>query len=842
MSPKINPDQWTSTVVLSDGGTAMIRPITPDDIDALAAFHERQSPESKYRRFFSAKPTLSSKELAHFTNVDFVDRAAFVIEEHGEFIGWASYERWQNRDDAEVAFQVDDNKHGKGIATLLLEHLAALARHNELGRFTAQTLGENRGMLAVFSRAGWPVQRRFESGVIDVDFPLDTTAEFIDSVERREQRADSRAVARLLQPSSIAVIGASPTAGSVGDALWQNATKAACPVFAVNPKHQTIGTHTCYASVTDIDEEVGLAIVAVPSSELETTIDECITKRVRGAIVVTVADPSQVAVSELVERARRNGLRIIGPASMGVASPRPEVALQAALATIDLPPGRVAISMQSGTMGTALLKHANDLDLGVSWFVSLGSRRDISANDLLQFWEDDEATGVIAMYTETFGNSRKFARIARRVSLKKPIVAVRTGAALLADATPALFRQTGVIEVPTVQSLLDTVRVFAQQPAMDSRRVAVISNSRSPAVLATATLTAAGMEPAQLPIMLNWHSSPEDFGRAVQAAHQHPSVGAVLVIHAPPIQGAIAAPAAAIHEAATGANKPVISVMLGADDGPILPGSHVPNFSFPEQAAGVLSRLAAWSEWRDEVADLDLPEPSRIDPPHAQALIDEHLASGTMPPEALRDLLSSYGVNMMPAKKVAASHAVATATEMGFPVAVKAEHRHVGRTVEAGIALDLDDPHEVEVAVTNMGAHLGADAEQVIVQKMAPPGVDLRVRCHVDSTVGPLITAGIGGTHADAIADVESRISPLTPAVARSMLGATRAAALLDDDDTDRATELICRVAQLSADHPEIVHLDLNPVSVSDDGIWVLDASIELASTDTPEPPVRRLD
>ncbi|HSM65241.1 MAG TPA: GNAT family N-acetyltransferase, partial [Ilumatobacteraceae bacterium] len=409
--------KWASSVVLGSGDTAFIRPLTPEDKPALAEFHRRQSPESIYRRYFSPKPELSEKELDHFTAVDMVDRAALAVEAHEEFIGWASYERWPGRDEAEAAFMVDDTHHGQGIATLLLEHLAAIARSNGIERFTAEVLGDNRAMLAVFAKAGWPLQRRFDSGVVDLDWELADTDEFLDSVERREQRADSRAVARILIPRAVAVIGASERPGSVGDAVWRNVVEGVdAPVYAVNPRHDTVHGHPCHRSIADLPDEVSLAIVAVPARSLDETIDECIAKRMRGAVIVTSVDGSDVDVPAMVGRARRNGLRIIGPSSMGIASPRPETRLQAALVDVTLPAGGVAISMQSGSLGGSFLRKARDVDLGISWFVSLGDKSDISANDLLQFWEYDDNTTVVALYTEAFGNPRKFARIARRVS------------------------------------------------------------------------------------------------------------------------------------------------------------------------------------------------------------------------------------------------------------------------------------------------------------------------------------------------------------------------------------------------------------------------------------------
>ncbi len=836
-------ERWTSTVVLGDGNTALIRPITPDDAPELSAFHLRQSPDSRYLRFFSPKPSLSDDELARFTTIDFVDRVAFVVEQHGEFIAWASYERWKNREDAEVAFMVDDDHFGKGIATLLLEHLAAVARSNGITRFTAQTLGNNRGMLAVFAKAGWPVHRRFESGVIDVDFTLADTSEFIDSVERREQRADSRAIARLLLPSSIAVIGASDEPGSVGQALWTNVTAAPrCPVYAVNPNHGVDGV-TSFASIVDIPDEVGLAVIAVPAIALAQVIDDCIEKRVRGAVVITSVDQSGVDVAALVAHARRNGLRIIGPASLGVASPRPDVLLQAALVEVALPSGNVAISMQSGTLASSLLRLAGTLHLGLSWFVSLGDKCDVSANDLLQFWEDDEATGVIGVYTESLGNPRKFARIARRVSTRKPIVAVRTGAALIGAANDALYEQTGVIEVPTVTALLDTARVFATQPLMSDNRVAVVSNARSPEVLATATLAAAGLDVVPSPSRLEWRSEAADYATAITAALDDEGVDAVLVVHAPPVAAAIGQPIAAIEAAASGATKPVVAVMLGSGDGPLQPGSTIPCFAFPEQAAAALGRIAAYSRWLRTVADdgNDAP-PGDIDRARAQTIITEHLDRGSMPPRDLRALLEAYGVTMVMTELAGPADAVAAAEAVGYPVAVKAVRRRVGRSVEAGIALDLSGPDDVNEAVQIMGEHLGDDASALLVQPMVPPGLDLRMHVTVDARIGPVITVGLGGVQADLIADESSRLAPISPSVARILVASTRAASMLDDEALESVADVVSRVAQLASDHPEIVDLDLNPVIVAGHECRVVDAAITLRVPERPEPAVRRLE
>jgi acyl-CoA synthetase (NDP forming)/GNAT superfamily N-acetyltransferase len=843
--------RWTSTVVLGDGTSALVRPITPDDAPALAAFHEKQSPESRYMRYFTPKPALSDAELERFTNVDFVDRAALVVEDHGEFVAWASYERWQNRDDAEVAFMVDDAHRGLGIATLLLEHLAAIARSNDIKRFTAQTLGTNRSMLSVFARAGFPLQRRFESGVIDLDFEIEGTPAFVDSVERREQRADSRAMARLLLASTIAVIGASDTPGTVGHALWTRlAGDRRRRIYPVNPNHPTIGGQASYAGVGEIPDDVALAVIAVPAAALAATVDECIGKRVRGAVIVTsIDDEPQVDMAAIVANARHNGLRIVGPSSVGIASPLADVDLRATLGGVPVPAGNVAISMQSGSLSSALLRSAAQLQLPMSWFVSLGDKCDVSGNDLLQFWEDDEATSVIGIYTESFGNARKFARIARRVSRSRPIVSVRTGAALTGDATDALYADTGVIQVPTVTALLDTLRTLATQPLMAGNRVAVLTNARSPGVLASASVEAAGLELVAPPRALSWGSTPTDYGTALAAALDSAGIDAVMVIHAPPLIESVGEPTEAIDEACLGATKPVVTVMLGAGNGPLRPGSSVPSFAFPEQAAAVLGRIAAYAAWRrSEVARVAHAHArdQALDVEGAAAIIEQLMGStsGTAAPDppAVEALLACYGIKLAAGRLVDSGDAGDAADALEYPVAVKAARRRVGRTIEAGVALDLEDRAAVDRAVTTMRAALGDDAARVYVQQMAPPGYDMRVRVRDDERFGPVVSVGLGGLLTARMPDEATRLAPVATEGAMSMIAENRASDTLDPEGAEHLAEVVVRLAQLASDHPQIAELELNPVIVTGDGCWVVDAVLRVQEPAHPEAAMRRLE
>ncbi len=857
-SAKPSESQWAFSVVLRSGDTAFIRPLTPDDKPALAEFHKRQSAESVYRRFFSPKPELTETELEHFTNVNMTDRVALVAESHDEFIAWASYERWPGRDEAEAAFMVDDKHHGEGVATLLLEHLAAIARSNGISRFTAEVLGDNRAMLAVFAKAGWPLQRRFESGVVDLDWELAPTDEFLDSVERREQRADSRAVARILLPRAVAVIGASDLPGSVGEVVWRNVTDSVdVPVYAVNPAHDEVGGHKCLHTIDELPDEVSLAIIAVPASTLDATIDGCIAKRMRGAVIVTSVDGTDVDVPALVARSRRNGLRIIGPSSMGIASPTPESYLQAALVKVALPPGGVAISMQSGSLGGSLLRKAGELSLGISWFVSLGDKSDVSANDLLQFWENDDRTKVIAMYTESFGNPRKFARIARRVSRQRPIVAVRTGGALEGDMGSALYRQAGLIEVPTVPALLDTARVLATQPVLRGPNVAVITNSRSPGILASTALSSAGLNPIDAPEQLRWSSDSDQYPAAIHAALADDNVDGVLVIYAPAVADDVDAAAHDIDSGVLDNDKPVVAVLLGGRDGPVIPESDIPAFSFPEQAAAVLGCSYTHGKWLENEATSDPNEIRAVDPAAAHTIISNAIDSLVYSAPHTSDqpafdvsmgvkqsLLASYGIEMSTSEAATGDNAAEVAARHGYPVAVKAVRRRPGRSAKAGVALDLTSDDDVIEAVAIMRESLGADAEELIVQSMTSPGVDVRIRCEHDERLGAIVSVGLGGSQAKAIDDRASRLAPVSPASATTMLSETKLAnALLDAGfDSSPLVDAIVQAAHLASDHPEIAELDLNPVIVSEMGAVVTDARIHLVPHESEDGPIRRLD
>jgi acyl-CoA synthetase (NDP forming)/GNAT superfamily N-acetyltransferase len=832
---------WSADVVLTDGATVHIRPATPDDTDAVVTFHERQSTESNYRRYFSHHPKLSATDITRFTTPDFQTSGILVAIDGPMLIAIGGWYRWPDRADADVAFQVDDEHNSRGLATILLEHLAASARAAGINRFTAETMTDNRAMLGVFTRAGWPVQRHFESGLIELSWELSDTSGYIDSVEDREQLADSRSMARFLLPRSIAIIGASDQPGSVGTAATRSVIDSAFAgeVYLVNPGRDQVAGRTCLSSLDEIDGPIDLALVAVPNDVLEDVIRACARRRVRGAVILS-APP--FAMINIVAEARRFGLRLVGPASMGIISTSRQAPLQASLSPAAPRPGHVALSLQSGPLGAALLQQAANLQLGLSWFVSLGERSDVSGNDLLQFWEDDAETTVIAIYTERFGNPRKFARIARRVALTRPIVAVESGGDRITDA---LYLQAGVIRVPSVSDLLDTARVLASQPLPAGPRTAIIANATSPDRLTRNALRSAGLELATTGgRVLAWDTAEDDVADAIAAALADPSVDAVLVIHASPVYQAAASLAPAIERAAAGSTKPIVAVILGRPEGPIVDGGNVPGFAFPEPAALSLGRLWRYAKWRREEAET--PAPALLRDTQAIADLDQLLASsdGLLSVDEAKPVFAAAGI-AIPATRTApsAADAVAFAEEIGFPVVLKRlGNRPLGRSVEAGIALDLRTAAAVSDAYAAVDAVGGVGP--IVVQRMQTPGVEVRIAVSQHPALGPVLTVGPGGQSGTALGDHAQRLLPLSRRGITDLLASSRLGGLLTEHGVDFGplTDLVERVSDLATQHDRIASIVLDPVLVSAADCAVSDAWIELHRSDTPTAALRQLD
>src|SRR5262245_19211363 len=575
--PAAYPAEWDADVVLADGSTARIRPIRPDDATRIVAFHALQSPESIYFRYFSPHPQLSESEVEHLTHVDYVDRMAFVALRDDAMVAVARYDRWPTRSEAEVAFFVDDRQRGRGLATILLEYLVVAARRAGISAFTATVLPSNQRMVRVFRRAGFDMHSTFDGGVIDVHFDLKPTPEAEANTEARARRAEAETVRRLLAPRSVAVIGAGRDRASVGHAVLRNllAHEFAGPVYPVNARADHVAGVPAYADLETVPGDVDLAVVVVPAVEVPEVLRDCGRKGVKAVIVISAgfaeAGPEGTALSAAALRmARRFGMRLLGPNCLGVINTDPEVRLPPTFATPRARPGPVALLSESGTIGGAVLDRMGEVGLGASAFAAIGNRADVSANDLLQYWADDDRTRLVLLYLESFGNTRRFSRIARALSRTKPIVAVKSGGAaraypsgdgdeegaeveVTAANLEALVAQTGIVRVDTLAQQLHVARVLACQPLPAGGRVALVGNGGGSLALAAdacvdAGLTLATLGPAVRAVVeepgsgtrlrastvdLGFEAGPEDLTRALAALLADEGVDSVLVVCAP---------------------------------------------------------------------------------------------------------------------------------------------------------------------------------------------------------------------------------------------------------------------------------------------------------------------
>ncbi|WP_225978273.1 bifunctional acetate--CoA ligase family protein/GNAT family N-acetyltransferase [Gandjariella thermophila] len=849
--------------MLSDGGTVHLRPITPDDADRLLAFHGRLSERTRYFRYFGPYPRIPKRDLERFSTVDHADRVAFAAMLGNDIVAVGRYDRLGDSDSAEVAFVVEDNHQGRGLGSILLEHLAAAARERGLKRFVAEVLAENSTMVRVFRDAGYQVSRAFEEGVLHLEFAIDPTEESVAVARAREQAAEARSVHNLLHPRSVAVIGASTDHTKIGHAVLRNLLAAdfAGTVYPVNPEHRSVRGVRAYPSVLDIPDQVDLAVVAVPASGVDEVMDACLAKGVKTLVVISsgfadAGPDGRSAELRLVSEARAHGMRVVGPNALGVINTDPGVRLNATLAPRLPGRGRTGFFCQSGALGTAILADAADRGLGLSTFVSAGNRADVSGNDLLQYWETDPATDVVLLYLESFGNPRKFARLARRLGRSKPIVAVKSGRhavrpELAATSVPvdeasvrALFEQAGVLRVETLAQLFDTALLLAHQPLPQGRRIAVVGNSTAIGVLAADAALSQDLILASEPVDVGSQAGPADFAEAVRATLSRDDVDALVVVFVPPLAVPGTAYARALREAVAGAacsrRKPIVSTFLALEGVPeelAVPGpdgaptrGSVPSYPSPERAVFALARVIRYAEWRSAPQGR-FARPDGVRAEDARRLVADAMAAEgeerlLTDAETVR-LLDCYGIRVVPFRVVGtADEAVAAAEELGYPVALKsAAERLRHRTDLAGVRLDLDTAESVRGAYTALHGLSGVD--EMYVQRMAPKGNSCVIGLQDDPSFGTLVSFGLSGVASDLLGDRAYRAVPLTDADAANLVRAPRAAPLLtgyrggDPADLEALQDLVLRVAALAEDVPEVRGLVLEPVLASADGAHV---------------------
>jgi acyl-CoA synthetase (NDP forming)/GNAT superfamily N-acetyltransferase len=820
-------DPGTASVyaLLADGRTVEIRPAAPADFAAVKAMHEAMSPENVYLRFFSLSRIAAEHEAQRVTREPGPDHAALLAVFDGQVAGLASFEvAGDDGSTAEVAFAVADTMHHRGIATLLLEHLVSLARARKLTALTAETLPENTGMLRVFSDAGLPAVSTRERGVVIVTIPLppDDTGrqleDYLDTVARREGSASVASLRPVFAPSSVAVIGVSRRTGTVGRTVLDNIIAGGYQgqLYAVNPSAAELGGVACFPDIASLPEAPDLAVIAVPPQAVAETAEACGRRGIRGLVVLTAAvDPP--AGAALLAACRRYGMRLVGPNCFGIAVP--SIGLDATFAAKNPVAGTVGLVMQSGGLGFAMVDHLTRLGIGISSFASVGNKLDVSSNDLLMWWEQDEQTRLAVLYIESFGNPRKFGRTARRVGLRMPVLTVHAGRSQAGQraavsrtevaATPlvtreALFEQAGIIATPSFGELMGATALLATQPPPAGRTVAIVSNVGGAGVLAADACTDLGLavhhpagqtasslsglllagDSVSGPVVTEATVSADTFRHVLETLGGDPEVHAVIALVLR--TGATGDLLAAVAQAEI--SVPIAVVVLNQPEAVRLVDGRagkVPAYAYPEVAARALSRAARYAEWRAAPRQT-VPAFPDVDPQQARQIVHGFLAGqpdgGWLPPPDLAQLLRTYRIPLVSA-----------------------------------------------------AAAKGREETEVVV------GV------REDPMFGSLVVLGLGGSAARMPADYAARLVPLTETDADTLIGAVCSAPGRHGQLNDPAAGatalrgLLLRVSRLADDLPEITELDLYPVIAGPGSAVAADARIRVVPQVHSDPFLRRL-
>ncbi len=891
--------EYESDARLRDGRTVHLRPIRAEDNERMMAMWDRLSPESIRLRFFGPRK-MDPEKMRYFTEVDYTDRFALVAETAGRIVGVSRFDVLPETDgEAEFAVLVEDAEQGRGVGTALLRALAAPAQDLGVTGFRGEIMRENRKMLRMMTDAGFAPA--FDAGetdqILSATASVAATEAFLATGDEQDRHAAVAALESVFRPASIAVIGASRDPETIGGLVFENLLRGRYdgPVYPVNPKAAHVQSVPAYASVSDCPGVPDLVLVCVPAPYVEEVVHESARLGVKVAVVISAnfseaGEAGAEREEALMRTVRDHGIRMIGPNCMGVLNAAGEVRMNGTFSQVFPPPGRVAFSSQSGALGLAILAAAGRLGLGLSSFASVGNKADISGNDLLQYWEADEDTDVILLYLESFGNPRKFGRLARRVGRRKPIAAVKsgrttagtraasshTGALAAGDvAVEALFRQAGVIRTDTMEELFNVATILANQPVPAGRRVAILTNGGGPGILAADACESNGLEVPELeaptvaalqeflpseagvrnPVDMVASASAEAYGRAMRALAADPGIDALLVIFIPPgvtraedVAREMAAAMGAINSGLEAERTPVVSVFMseGAVP-PELAEEGIPSFSFPEAAAEALGHVARYGEWR--AAPLgSVPQIEGIDVAAGRALVEEALGGAAADADSVwltaqqsERLLAAFGITTAESG-VARSpeEAGEVQSRIGAPVAVKSA-APVHKTDLGGVRLGLSSSAEVAEAVREITAGLEeAGREDLVdagflVQEMVGDGVEMVAGVSYDRTFGPILLVGMGGTLVELLKDVSVRIHPLTDVDVEEMLTSLRGYPLLtgyrgsEPVDVEALKMLLHRMSAMVEEVPEIDDVDLNPVFVRTAGIAAVDARIKLA-------------
>ena len=863
------PTHWEADVVLRDGSIGHIRPIRSADAPLIQQFHDRQSKESIYLRFFAPLPHLSDRDAHRFATVDYRERVALIMEADDRMVGIARYDKvGETPPRAEVAFNVADDFQGRGVGSVLLEHLVAIGQEDAVEEFTADVLPQNRKMLSVFSDAGFEVRRHFDDGVVALTFRIATTMRSREVLEAREHRSEALSVAALLKPDSVAVVGVGSTRTSAGRMVFERLVGQGFTgeKYAVNLNPHVEVDAEIFAKVTDLPGPVDLAVIAVPAESVLDVARDCAAHRVKALLVLSAgfaeSGPQGAARQrELLQVARKGGMRVVGPNSFGLINTR--VSLNASVAPAMPQPGGFGLFAQSGVLGVSVLDSAARRGLGISAFVSAGNRIDVSGNDIMQFWIDDESTRVVGLYLESMGNPRKFSRIARRLAQAKPVIVIKSGtsqysvplghrarqAAVDPEAFTQMLQQAGVIRVENVHQLLDVAQLLDEQPVPRGGRTAVVGNAAALGALAADSAVSWGLDVVQGPVNVPADADPEQIAAVLETAFADPDVDSVIASFTYlGVEGSIAA-ATALAEVAAAHDKPCVATFAalhevraalaaGREADTNRPG--VAAFSTPEDGVRALAAATRYGRWL-ATDHGELVNPDGIDRPRADRVVEAVLQDSprgrALEPAEVAEVLAAYGIDVWASVPVDSPEAAADAAELlGFPVVVKSTAGLASSQPVVSVRLDLHSRAAVSDAYTTIDDRLSPlGTNRMVVQRMATPGIPCVVSSVEDPLFGPVVSFALAGPPREVMGDIGYGVPPLRTGDVRALIRSVRAAPLLDGHggrrpvDHDALELLVARVSMIAEHLPEAASLELNPVNTHEGGLEVLGARIVLA-------------
>jgi len=893
------PAQYETEVLLKDGSSMLLRPIKVDDASGWAEFVGRLSAQTKYLRFHYGPKDMGLEDAVRFCTVDYRNTFAFIAEVLREtkrdIVAIGRYYRLPEHHSAEVALAIEDSYQGRGLGTSILEQLAEVARENGIDIFEADVLAENEQMMNVFKDYGFHVTSELRMGVYRVIFSIAKTQVVVEKESERERVSTLASLRWLLKPQSVALIGASRHPGTIGYLLLQCMIQSGFSgkIYPVNPSVDSLMSLKTYPSVLAIPGDVELAVIAVPAKVVAKVADECGHKGVHTLIVISdgfreIGPEGASRERELRDIALGHGMRIIGPNCMGVINTDPSISLNATFSPVYPPAGNVAFLSQSGAMGLVVLEYASNLDIGISTFVSVGNRMDISSNDLMEYWEQDSSTDVILLYLESFGNPRKFSRVARRVTAKKPVIAVKGGSTMAGSraaashtgamatsevVSDALFHHAGIIRVNLMEEMFDVAALLSNQPLPRGRRLVILTNGGGPGIIAADAAARNGLllpQPSEEMIgklkavvkrNINFHNpldttagaDAQEFRAILRLLADDKDSDAVLSIFIPPVVVNIEDFEASIGGVAQyfwDRGKPLLACFLGQRGLKAKLGSggrFVPTYSFPEEAIAALSKAIEYAEIRRKPMG-SIPAFSGIKTNEARAIIGKVMKKSLHRPLWMRSreissLLACYGMRLVESLVARTpTEAAAAAKTIGFPVAVKLDSSTITHKSDVGgVVLRLDSGDEVKQAFSDIRARLIKDGRQnemqgVVVQKMVDAGIEAIVGVTQDPSFGPLIMFGAGGIYAELMKDVVLRLHPISDLDAEEMIDSIKMSSLFKGfrgsppADVAAIQDLLLRLSAMLEDIPNIAELDFNPVKVMPQGkgYYIVDARIML--------------